>query len=666
MLKKLTNFSIINLLFNRLDPIISLIKEEILMKKGFKRFLSSVLATVMAVAGMTIGMATTASAATYSYEYIPTNPVVNTNGYFTPGTSYNTTAAALATTSVTNIAGETVTLSRGLKLNSSTTVNFTVTGTADVTVLWSTRLDKTSPTALSIDGGSTAVTDSMDKTAGLQTYTATLNAGSYSIARSGGEGVLYYVRVDETVDGTLSDYKITGTCNLADTTFKVGEYDAVVDASGNWTVTESASAAPFAVGDSLAVSINGYSADPATVTLAGGADDKSFVGGSITFTQLPLSAIPAGTYTYQQVEAGLPNFDVTGITQGLGTGKYRGDIKFILDGTATVTLNGKCGSSDATKSVVVTLGSYLNETIVGGGAVADYTASNVPAGEYTLSMTSDSTSFQLVSITITYGETEVSSETSTEAPTETSTEAPDPVGAITDKATLTASAEFAALTADQESGQFVLLNGLSADGSNKSIDGLGDYTFRFKSNGKTKLTNGVPTNRAIKFTTAGAGTLQVVAMSGSSSTARDYCVYASDGTVIKTVSASGTECVPSELITLPKADTYYIACPSAACNFYSVNVVIGNGVTAATGGSVFADLVDSYAIASVSAADLTYASLDVKVGNYTANTETVFQQVVIDGNLITAAELGTDYIYAVKIAGANGASFDFTTQLNAQ
>ncbi len=37
------------------------------MKKGFKRFLSSALATVMAVAGMTIGMATTASAATTTW-----------------------------------------------------------------------------------------------------------------------------------------------------------------------------------------------------------------------------------------------------------------------------------------------------------------------------------------------------------------------------------------------------------------------------------------------------------------------------------------------------------------------------------------------------------------------------------------------------------------------
>lgn len=654
-------------------------KEEILMKKGFKRFLSSVLATVMAVAGMTIGMTTTASAATYSYEYIPTNPVVNTSvgnaptGFFTAGTNYNTTAKALATTSVTNIAGEAVTLSRGLKLNSTTKVDFTVTGTADVTVLWSTRLDKSSPTALSIDGGSTAVTDKVDNTTGLQTYNATLGAGSYSIARSGGEGVLYYVRVDETVDGTLSDYKITGTCNLTDTTFKVGEYDAVVDASGNWTVTKSASSAPFAVGDSLAVSINGYSADPAAVTLTAGADDKSFDGGNISFTQLPLSAISAGTYTYQQVEAGLPNFDVTGITQGLGTGKYRGDIKFILSDTATVTVNGKCGSNDSTKSVSVTLGSYLNETVVGGSANTDYTASNVPAGEYTLSMTSDSTTFQLASITINYGQTIESSSESTSSEISSSEESSSeattsaPVGnVITDKATLTANAEFAALTADQESGQFVLLNGLSADGSKKSIDGLGNYTFRFKTNGKTKLVNGVPSNRAIKFTTAGAGTLQVIAMSGSSSAIRDYCVYASDGTVIKTVSASGTDCVPSELIALPKADTYYIACPDAACNFYSINVVVGNGVTAATGGSVFADVVDSYAIAKVSAADLTNASLDVKVGDYTANTETVFQQVVIDGNLITAAELGTDYIYAVKIAGASGASFDFTTQLNAQ
>ncbi len=238
-------------------------------------------------------------------------------------------------------------------------------------------------------------------------------------------------------------------------------------------------------------------------------------------------------------------------------------------------------------------------------------------------------------------------------------------GVIDDKATLIADSKFDALTADRVvSDYFTLLNGISADSSTQSVEGLGDYEFRFRANGKTTLSNGVPSNRAIMFTTAGAGTLQVVAMAGNSTSTRDYRVYASDGTVIATNSVVGSECVQSDLITLPKADTYYIACPSEACNFYSINVVIGSGLTTATGGNVFADTVNSYAIATVSAADLASDSLDVVIGNFTDSTETVFEQVVIDGHLITAGELGADYIYAVGVIGANGASFDFTTKLN--
>lgn len=634
------------------------------MKKGFKRFLSSVLATVMAVAGMTIGMTTTASAAVKTYELIPSATQVNTDNYFSGSiTSYNTTAGALATTSVTNAAGESVAIARGYKLNSSGKITFTTTAASStVTMLWSARLDKTSTCTAGLDGQ----LDTAAPADGVKTVTYdNVAAGTHTIARGASEGVLYYVRVDETFSDSASTYTINGTCNLSDTTFTIGDMDAIVDASGNWTATKTSDTAPFAVGDSLTVSYPQYGAAPASVTLAAGADDVTFDGGNIVFTQLPLSAISAGTYTYQQVEAGLPNFDVSGLT-GIGSGKYTGEVKFILSDTATVTINGKCGSSDSAKSATAGIGEDV-KTVLGGGSNADYVFSNVPAGETTLTFTGDSTTFQVVSITITYGATEESStEVSTEDSTETSTEAP--VGAITDKATLTANAGFSALTADQESGQFVILNGVSGEANEKSVEGLGNYTVRMKTGGKTTLSKtgpAVPTNRGFKFTTAGAGTLQVVAMSGSSSAVRDFAVYASDGTVIKTVSVSGTDCVPSELITLPKADTYYIACPSAACNFYSINVVVGNGVTSATGGSVFADVVDSYAIAKVSAADLANASLDVNIGDYSVNTETVFQQVAIDGHLITAAELGADYIYAVKIAEAAGANFDFTTKFNA-
>lgn len=65
------------------------------MKKGFKRFLSGAIATVMAVAGMTVGMATTAMAADYEYGTVTqTSETVKEWGFTTnmPSSSVNIAA----------------------------------------------------------------------------------------------------------------------------------------------------------------------------------------------------------------------------------------------------------------------------------------------------------------------------------------------------------------------------------------------------------------------------------------------------------------------------------------------------------------------------------------------------------------------------------------------
>ena len=649
------------------------------MKKSFKRFLSSVLATVMAVAGMSIGMTTTASAAVNSYEYYPAATVVNTNNYFTVTGSEQKTAAALAdTSSITNIAGEAINLTKGIKYDSKGSVSFTTTApSSTVTVYWSARMNQTNTCSLQLD--TTQIGNDATSADGLQMSVATgVAAGNHSITRKlSKEAVLYYVRVDEEFSGETHDYKVTGTCNLTSGSFTIGDMTATVATDGTWTATKTASSAPFAIGDTLAVSLGQYDADPASVVLASGADEYTFTAGNINFTQKSLSAIPAGTYTATQIEAGLPNFDISAIN-GTG-GKYTGDIKMILSDTATITVNGKCGSSTAGRTASVSIGSE-SFTAEAGGSNTDYVFSNVAAGETTLTFTSSNTTFQVASITIAYGETSTeSTESTTEGSTESTevttesteatTEAPIPSGdVITDKAVLTATDAITTLTADTAVGQFTLMTGISADKNAKSVEGVGEYGFRIKSNGKTTLdkTTNVPTNRAIKFATSDAANLQVIAMSGSSSAVRDYAVYASDGTIVQTVSASGTELTITN-IALPKADTYYIACPSAACNFYSVNVVVGGSTNTATGGKVIADQADSYVFATLSAADMAAASMDVKIGDQTdAGIVNVYESAVINGQLVTAKDLGADYLYVIKVAGTNGMAFDFTTVLNAE
>lgn len=678
------------------------------MKKSFKRFLSSVLATVVAVASMSIGMTVTASAATNTYELIPSATEVNTDDYFGGSHSFQTNSGALAATSVVNAAGETVTISRGYKLNGSSTYTFTTTSdSSTVTMIWSARQDKTSTCTAGLDG----VLDTATPADGLKTKTYTnVAAGTHTIARGASEGVLYYIRVDETFSDNAKTYTINGTCNLANTSFTIGDMDATVDASGNWTASKVTESAPFAVGDSLAVSLTEYAASPESVTLAAGTDEFTFDGGNITFTKYELQAIAEGTYSASNIEAGLPNFDKSSLVID-GTGKYKtSSLKIMLSDVATITVNGKCGSTTSGRSASVTVNGETY-TSNAGDEFTDYTFVNVPAGEQTIAFESSNTTFQVASITVTYGSTVVttytwvldtnaltigidtsklslanSTTTSTtntlqytgtgytlNADNVTVTGTPDaenkitvtpqdswftevapPAGAITDKATLTFDTTVSQLAAATDYGYFTLLEDVSVDKNGKAVDGLGSYTHRIKTSGKTTLVNNVPSNRAIKFSTADAATLQFVAMSSSSSKVAKVNVYASDGTIVDSVEVDGAS---AHLVTmkLPKADTYYMATDTQAFNVYSVNVVVGETITSVdTTKSVFTDTTDAYVIAKVSSADVVAGNTLVMQsdGQAAVESDVVYKGAIIDGQYVTAEEIGADFIYVVKAVGA--------------
>lgn len=637
------------------------------MKKGFKRFLSGALATVMAVTTLSFGMVSEAFAADYSNNNVTTQSTSkawdysdsSVTGTLKVGDTFDGITVDALGEKNSKINSGNLSLQEGTKISIPVPVNSEGT----LTIYASANQDQRIAT---LEGNEIRMT----KPSASGTFTSNeTEDGDLDLTFSGGEykPTKFEVTLTSGTFGEVETYTINGKCTglAASTEFELSNgtnsYKAIVNDDGS-SYTISTQTGAFDTTKIYTASLANYAVDYGTangVKLTVDPSDNTRYTADVTinFIKGELTSVPEGTYTYSEIEKGLPNFDISGITEGLNTGKYRGEIKFILDKAATVTVIGKCGSSDTSKSVTLSLGTYLNENIIGGGAVTEYRAENVPAGTYVLSMISDNTTFQMNSIIITYNGTE---------PPTGDTEA----SVIEDKAKLTFEEEDVMdtkFTSDEDKvfNDYFTIHGIAeksqiTKGSKTFDNGAFDYYGEFKT-GSNKGT--------ITFTTSGAGTVQIAARSSSKDDTRTVTVEGTKNGVLGTTYVTplnGADTFNSSaIITLPSADTYTIKCDGAT-NYFAVTVVVGNGIDTKTGGSIFADTVDSYAIAKVSSADLGSTSLDVKVGNYAFNTNTVFKQVVIDGNVITADELGTDYIYAVKIAEAAGADFDFTTQFNVQ
>jgi hypothetical protein len=103
-----------------------------------------------------------------------------------------------------------------------------------------------------------------------------------------------------------------------------------------------------------------------------------------------------------------------------------------------------------------------------------------------------------------------------------------------------------------------------------AVDGT-TFTQRIKLNG-----SGSETERSIHFTTTDKATVEIYAISGSSSAERSLELYAKGGTIaIGTAEAKKIDIVKS-IITLDNAGDYYLKSPSSGVNIYSIKVVTGD------------------------------------------------------------------------------------------
>lgn len=219
-------------------------------------------------------------------------------------------------------------------------------------------------------------------------------------------------------------------------------------------------------------------------------------------------------------------------------------------------------------------------------------------------------------------------------------------------------------------------NPLTVDTANTKF-GNTTFTQRIKTNGA-----GSTSKRAIKFTTTGAGYVQVVAITGSNTDAARKCVL-SDGTnelasvacAVKTVNETATA-VPTALnYYLSGAGTYYIY-SSANIGILSVNVVVGANLTQSSDASkpaAYVNGTDAYILSAVpkaSAETSSVLSIDTVGEDNIDTTGTVFESVVIDNfafdaSAVCSAAADGDYIYGVHLENADSeAATNITTKIN--
>ncbi len=81
---------------------------------------------------------------------------------------------------------------------------------------------------------------------------------------------------------------------------------------------------------------------------------------------------------------------------------------------------------------------------------------------------------------------------------------------------------------------------------------------------------------------------------------------------------------------------------------------VADGLSKTANGGVYVLGADSYIIAAVSTADLDKEQLTVKIGDQEKTTNTVYNSVMIGDTEVKASDVNGEYLYAVKVEGANG------------
>lgn len=416
------------------------------MSKKLKRALSSILAFAMVLSMITIMNVSTAFAATdvseiyYGLTSSGGREIVIIGDGFTSSnsTSYLTGETSFSTTLST---GETITTTNAFKWNSTAKIDFTVTGTADLTVYYKLRSSKSGSCGVYLHNSEGTKIDEATTCESNSEYTSytfsNIASGSYYIARDSSkdhttEGAVVYAKLVDTYSDDATTYTLSGSCNLKNADITIGTETITTDNSGSFTISKlvDGDVAPWTDGEEVTVSSSQYKSATVIISVSD-SDATSFTIPTINLEVEDFNALTTGSYTGMDVVAGLPNFDISGLytsanitsyTEQSPQSKIFGSFAFKLAEEADVTFTlSSGGSSDCAFTLKDEAGTttYLDDTVYGKNSTnenasktLDFTAT-LPAGTYVFSGPTSGSQIVISSITVASNAPVLDKETST-------------------------------------------------------------------------------------------------------------------------------------------------------------------------------------------------------------------------------------------------------------
>ncbi len=316
----------------------------------------------------------------------------STTGYFTNGGNHN------FNTKFNGCTYDGVTYTSGLKMEGSTTVSWTSTATATVTIVQSTWETKSAIQTIKLDGVALDQSTADKSTTGCIIYTITdVVAGSHSMTRGSGESGVFAIHVkytgsvktqltapeisfnsstgDVTIGSVTNAVKVTYTTNGSDPTASSTEY------TGSFTANDGDVIKAIAIGD-----------------------DVSYINSSIASQQILLTGIIIEAPVINQyngtvvITCASPNATVEYSTDG-GSNWTTYSRAFTLTANTDIKARASresCTTSDVTEATITAVAANLkSKTLVlgygafeGSGKVLTGKTTDIANG-YTLTMVTD-------------------------------------------------------------------------------------------------------------------------------------------------------------------------------------------------------------------------------------------------------------------------------------
>ncbi len=324
---------------------------------------------------------------------------------------------------------------------------------------------------------------------------------------------------------------------------------------------------------------------------------------------------------------------------GSGSLEYR-NVFFTTKGAATITVYAMSGSSSEDRPLLLMsadgteLARELALGVAGeGGVITAITYEVDAAGTYYLWSEKSSINFYYIEVAEKAAASAGAGKTMSVNVSEL------------DTATITEVTSFGDFTVAATGEKTVVI-----DENGKIGDNGVEFTKRLKLGG-----SGSAEYRNVSFTTSGAATVTLYAMSGSSSEDRPLLLMTADGTEVGRVTTLGVveeSIIPALTYEITEAGTYYIWSEKSGINIYSIEVKEAGGGAAAASSTLSAN--------DVPAGDVT----DITTwGDFTvyANAD---KKVTVDGNAKTG-DNGMEFTQRIKLNGSGSVearNISFTTK----